>query len=152
MSYTWTTGETITAEKLNNTGGALICTYAYDDDAGQSQLDKTVQEIYDAYVAGTPVYIKYAYGTFGASGTGSYISHTYLAPVIKIYGYAYTDTIRICASWAKFTSTALSSGTGDFLHLPSLVLFSASGMSDHPVFYKNVFATESSSVSSDDME
>lgn len=160
MSYTaheWQTGETITAAKMNNIeegiqeaaqsggGGSLICTCEYSSALNDYVLDKTVQEIYDAFMSGTPVYIKYQYGTLGPSGSGgSYISHTYLAPVVKVYGYAYTDVIRIVASWASMLSNSPSSGTGDLLHSDSVVLFSATSLSDYPVVYRTVFPNPSS--------
>ena len=66
MSYTpttWTTGDTITAEKLNHLeggveaadGGALIVTQS--DTESHYVLDKTWKEIHDAFVAGIPVII-----------------------------------------------------------------------------------------------
>ena len=59
MSYTWTDGELITAEKLNNTGASniLICEASFDGDG--YILDKTTQEIYDALLADIPAYIKF---------------------------------------------------------------------------------------------
>lgn len=55
--HTWSTGETITADKLNhmedgiaNSGGSLVV-HVDDNDT----LDKTWQEIYDALSAGTYV-------------------------------------------------------------------------------------------------
>lgn len=51
MAYTWTNGEVITAEKLNNTCGILIV-HANGDDTTQTEtLDKTWQQICDAPVA-----------------------------------------------------------------------------------------------------
>lgn len=160
MSYTaheWETGETITAAKLNNLetgvqeaaqsggGGVLVCTCEYSSALNDYALDKTVQEIYDAFMSGTPVYIKYQYGTLGPSGTGgSYTSHTHLAPVIKVYGYAYTDTIRIIASWTYPLSNSPSSGTGNYLHSAAVVLFSATSLSDYPVIYRTVYPNPSS--------
>lgn len=48
MSYKWTTGEKITAQKLNTTGNVLIIHATEDSDTGATILDKTWQEIYDA--------------------------------------------------------------------------------------------------------
>ena len=54
MSYNWTNGELITAEKLNATGGgALILTYHSEGD--YVILNKTWQEIRDAFVGGQNV-------------------------------------------------------------------------------------------------
>ena len=145
MSYTpttWTTGDTITASALNKiengiagAGSALICTSSYDDNEGNYVLDKTVQEIYDALLAGTPVYIKYQYGVLGAQGTGTYESHTYLAPVIKIFGYSYTDNIRICASKPNNIG---SKDTKNFLLSPAVAIYSASGMNEYPEYYDTI--------------
>lgn len=74
MSYekhTWETGETITAEKLNNleqgitNAGILVVNGVYDEQANTVTLDKTWQEIFNAPFAVlrpisegiTPVYI-----------------------------------------------------------------------------------------------
>ena len=51
MAYTWTTGETITADKLNNTPGAMMVTET------NGVLDKTWKEIHDAIFSGTVVYL-----------------------------------------------------------------------------------------------
>ena len=44
MAYTWTNGELITADKLNQTGGGDIVFVGIESDT----LDMTWQEIYDA--------------------------------------------------------------------------------------------------------
>lgn len=56
----WSTGDTITAAKLNNIeqgiadGGVLIVNLTYDDQTGDPDgLDKTWQEIHDATIAFT---------------------------------------------------------------------------------------------------
>ena len=56
MSYTWTNGEVITADKLNNTGGSgfLLVT----DTNGT--LDKTWKEISDSINANVPVYVRFS--------------------------------------------------------------------------------------------
>lgn len=60
MSYekqTWSTGETITADKLNHMedgiagaggGGVLVISSVYDEQTETTTLDKTWQEIHDA--------------------------------------------------------------------------------------------------------
>ena len=70
MSYeknTWANGDVITAAKLNkmengiaNAGNAMIVTGSLVND--NYVLNKTVQELYDATVAGIPVYLVYIYG------------------------------------------------------------------------------------------
>lgn len=140
MAYTptnWATGDTVTATKMNkleqgvaNAGSALICTL--NTSGSGYVLDKTVQEIYDALESGTPVYIRYLYGTLPTD----YVSHSYLAPITKVYGYSYSDTIRIVATWTNETS--VSSGTGGYLHAPCTIIFSASGLNEYPSFYRRV--------------
>lgn len=69
MSYTphtWESGETVTAEKLNNLeegasgGGSLLVTVTVEEDTPSSHsttytMDKTWQEIHDALLAGSYV-------------------------------------------------------------------------------------------------
>ena len=144
MGYTpttWNTGDTITASALNKMeqgiadgGGALFTTY----DASISKLDKTVQEIYDALESGTPVYVIYKYGSISTD----FISHSYYAPIIKIYTYDNTDIIRIVATWTH--QSGISSGDGSYLHAPSVVLFSANSLDDYPTFLRRVQVKSSS--------
>ena len=142
MSYTpttWTTGDTITATKLNkiengvaNAGSVLICNSSYSSQASAYVLDKTVQEIYDALLAGTPAYIKYQYGT-----PSDYIGTLYLAPIIKIYNYDFTNTIRICAS-----KPGIYPVTGkDYAFVPCVLIYSATSVNAYPVFYTSVTST-----------
>ena len=138
MAYTpttWATGDTITAAKMNklengvaNAGSVLIVTY--NNDTGR--LDKTVQEIYDAMESGTPVYLNYKYGTLPTD----FVSQKHLAPIIRVYGYQYSDVIRIVAIWTSGTS--VSQGTGDYLFAPCVAIFSASGLNEQPSFYRSV--------------
>lgn len=135
MSYTrhnWIDPETINAAKLNNIedgieeaaqsgGGAMICNASWDDVKANYALDKTAQEIYDALVSGTPVYIKYRYGILGTD----YASNFYLAPIIYVWGYNYTQTIQFMASKPTF----ISSG-----YTPAALIFRASGLNEYPVF------------------
>lgn len=54
MAYTWTDGELITAEKLNNTGGGggvLVVNVNADSSTGNLVLDKTWVEIQEAVVS-----------------------------------------------------------------------------------------------------
>lgn len=154
MSYTpttWTTGDTITATALNKiengiagAGGVLICNSSFDGE--DYILDKTVQEIYDALLAGTPAYIKFQYGTLGASGTGDYTSTLYLAPIIAIVGYAYTTTIRIIASKPMrqiFDNEYYNYAAG-------VLVYSATALDVYPIFHKatsvNTSAMDTSTV------
>ena len=141
MSYTpttWATGDTITAAGLNKieqgiagAGSALICSCSYDDDLGEYALDKTLQEIYDALLGGTPVYVRYQYGILGTDYSGS----IYLAPIIKIYHYDYTNMVRVCA--AKMDGIGAKNGLSAVLS-PSVVMFSATAMNDRPQYYGTI--------------
>lgn len=146
MAYTpttWNTGDDVTATKLNkiengiaNAGSAVICNLT--NSGSGYVLDKTVQEIYDALENGTSAYIRYRYGALPTD----YVSNSYLAPIIKVYGYSYSDSIRIVATWTNETS--VSSGTGSYLHAPCTVIFSASGLNEYPSFYKRVYVASTS--------
>lgn len=145
MSYTpttWSTGDTITASALNkiengiaNGGsGALICNSSNND--GYWVLDKTVQEIYNALLNGTPAYIKFQYGTIS-----EYTGTLYLAPIIKVYNYDDTALIRIVASKPHF-SYSIGGKTSTFS--PAILIYSASGVNEYPVFYTSIYTTSTS--------
>lgn len=146
MSYTpttWTTGDTITATAMNkiengiaNAGGALICTLSFNGD--DYVLDKTVQEIYDALLGGTPVYIKYQYGTIS-----DYVGHLYLAPVVRIYNYDYTNSIRIIA---VRPSNVVNIGSNYGVATSGVIIYSASGLNEYPTFYKSVYTNANTTV------
>lgn len=154
MSYTehtWTTGETITADKMNNIeegiveasqsgSSALICTSSYSEVVGNYILDKTVQEIYDALLDGTPAYIKFQYGGFD-----SYEGSLYLAPIIKVYNYDQTNLIRIVASKPQFVGTV--GGLGNSFS-PAVLIYTASGLNEYPNYYTTVSTTTSSVTTS----
>ena len=150
MAYTptnWATGDTVTATKLNkieqgiaNAGSVLVCTTI--NTAQGYALDKTVQEIYDALESGIPVFIAYKYGILPTD----YTSHKFFAPVIKVYAYNYSTDIRIVATWTIYATP--STGSGDYLHTPCTVLFSASGLSEYPIFYRTIRVNNNSLTSS----
>lgn len=154
MSYTphtWENDELITAAKMNNIeegiaeggSGALICN-AYNDGVHGYVLDKTVQEIYNAINSGTPAYVKFQYGVLGTD----YRSEIYLAPIIKIYSYADLGTVRIVASRPSYIGT--KDGKTDAFS-PSVAIFSASSLSDYPVFYQNIYIPTANVYSNLDM-
>lgn len=74
MSYTptqWSTGDTITAEKLNklengiaNSGGSLIVNITQDDGL---VMDKTFGDIWDAFTGGSTIRFQYIDGGVGYS-------------------------------------------------------------------------------------
>lgn len=60
MAYTWTDGELITAEKLNETGSVLLIKLESFEEVESGTLytyDKTWQEVYDALNNGVPCYV-----------------------------------------------------------------------------------------------
>lgn len=132
MSYTpttWTTGDTISASAMNkiengiaNAGSALMVQY------NNGMLDKTVQEIYDAISAGTPVLWVYMYGDPAGSSSVSYTGDLQLVNIFQVYRYS-TNDFRVCGF--RFS--------GDYTQMvPQVIMFSASSMSAYPSFYKNV--------------
>ena len=139
MSYTpttWQTGDTITATAMNkiengiaNAGSALVVQTSWGNNA--LTCDHTVQEIYDALTSGTPVFIAWAYGTFGVD----ILSHTYFAPVTKIFVYSSTNVYYVCTSVA----TSVNVADVDFAQGPAVALFSASSANSYPVYYKIVY-------------
>ena len=136
VEHTWTNGETITAAKMNNIeegiaeaaqsgGGALIVNSSYSSAVGKHALDKTAQEIYDALLSGTPVYIKYQYGDMT-----DYTGSLYLSPVVRIYNYDYTNVIRVVA--AKPVMALVQSNNN--LAVPGCFIYGADGLNDYPVY------------------
>ena len=149
MSYTpttWTTGDTITATKLNkieqgiaDAGGVLICNSYYDSGKGEYVLNKTAGEIYDALVGGTPVYIKYQYGDIT-----SYSGTMYLAPIIAVVNYAYTDMIRFVASKPKRQNF----DSKYYNYAPGVIVYYADSLNAYPSFSSATSINTSAMVSS----
>ena len=146
MTYTpttWDTGDVITAQKMNNieagiqeASGCLVCDFGYNSALDENCLNKTVQEIYDAFVAGTPVYVRSIYGTLGPSGTGTYSANGLLVPVTFIYGYEYDSLIRICVSQPS-PITGVTGAT--HVYSPGVWILQAGSMDDYPTSYKFIY-------------
>lgn len=147
MAYTkqtWTTGDTVTASKLNHmedgiaegggSGGAMIVTVS--DVNGNLTLNKTAKEIYDALLDGTPAYIVYQYGVLGEDYTG----HLILAPIVKIYNYNNTDLIRVIALKSYMQSVGASPDVAG----PATVIFTADGLNEYPTFHVSVYVNNNS--------
>lgn len=156
MSYTpteWNTGDTITASALNKIengianaggGGALIVTTS--DIGGETVMDKTVQEIHDALMSGTPVYYKFEYGTLGVD----YVSHSWLAPITYVYAYAETDVIRVVVQRPfRLDATATGSVSVSSGYVPGVMLFQASGLNEYPKFYRTIYTTNQTTMATD---
>lgn len=130
MAYTpttWVTGDTVTATKLNkleqgvaNAGNVMIVTGSYIN--GDYTLDKTVQELYEATLAGIPVYLVYTYGTWDAN-TWSDNSLCYMYTVFQ-----YNDsTYRV--AFTRMIGTA-----GAYYPKLGSVVFGASSTNSYPIF------------------
>ena len=147
MAYTpttWNTGDDVTATKLNkiengiaNAGSALIVTSSVVN--GTDTMDKTVQEIYDAFTSGTPVYYKYVYG----NPATDYVTTTWLAPITAIFTYDSANMIRIAVNRPVYRSTTISSINNAMS--PSVMTFQASGMNSYPTFHSVEFTATASS-------
>ena len=117
--------------------GPLICNSVYSSQVDNYVLDKTAQEIYDALLAGIPVYIKIQYGT-----PSDYDGSLCLMPVIKIFNYGPTNTqlFRICASKPSYIG---SKDTYTLTYGPSVVIYQTSNINDYPVFYITIKTIDS---------
>lgn len=162
MSYsptTWSAGDVITAAKMNkieqgivtaessggsSSGGtgALIATCAYNSSLNSLALDKTVTEISDAITSGTPVYMKFRYGT-----SSSFVDDQYLAPIIHVYRYGTSSPeYRIMAAaaynWGNLGNTK------SFCFTPSMIIFRATAANAYPVWYAQVYPASGAFVAS----
>ena len=147
VKHTWVNNEAITASKMNNIedgieeasqsggGGAMIVTSSIVN--GAPTMDKTVQEIYDALMSGTPVYYKFQYGTIGED----YITHAWLAPITYVYTYEVTSFIRVVVNRPFSADVTGTGSSGDYLLVPSTLVFQAVSMNDYPTYYKTVRPT-----------
>lgn len=143
MAYTptnWVTGDTVTATKMNkleqgvaNAGSALIVHYNFSDNA----LDKTYQEIYDAIIGGTPVYLSYIYG----NPATYYQCIQRLVPITTIYKY--DESLRIVATYTRLIGTASSYS---YSFAPTTIVFSASNLNSYPTFYCTISSTTSNNA------
>lgn len=139
MAYTkqtWTTGDTITASKLNHMedgiaegggGGALIVTEV------DSTLDKTFAEIYNALSSGTPAYVSYINETSGPDI--DYQCMTLLSSIFMARKY---DN-----DYAVYARTYYEGQvSGDYYCCsPAVITYHASGVNAYPVFQRTVYPT-----------
>lgn len=123
-------------------GGAMIVTSSQVN--GVHTMDKTVQEIYDALMSGTPVYYKYQSGTIGED----YITNAWLAPITYVYTYEVTNVIRVVVNRPFCQGAGASGSSGDNLLSPSVMIFEASTLNGYPTFYRTVGATFNTTYSS----
>ena len=135
MSYTpttWTTGDTVTASAMNKiengiagAGSALIVEWSPADGV----LDKTLGEIYDAFESGTPVFLRFIYG----SPETHYEGNQRMCPVIQLYNYNYSTELRLIATCAGRANVS-----NDYTFTPAVAIFGASSTSDYPEFIKSI--------------
>ena len=138
MTYsptTWNTGDTITASALNKIeqgiadagggGGALIADY----NLSNNTLSLTVAEIYAAYTAGTPIFVRYIYGD-----TTTYTGNQRMMPIVHLWNYNYANWIRIAASCAE--RATVSGDTNAFT--PAIMIFDATSTNDYPEYVKTI--------------
>ena len=96
------------------------------------------KEIYDAILSGTPVYIKYQYGTMS-----DYMGYLYLAPVVRIYNYDYTNDIKITA---VRPCNITNIGSTDGVATSGTIIYSASGLNEYPRFYRSISTNANTTV------
>lgn len=140
MAYTpttWATGDTITASAMNklengvaNAGSAMILTTTVI--GGNTVLDHTMKEIYDAISSGTPVYFNYTYGAYT-----DYVAERCLAPVISFYKY--DNAFRIAIS-KPFVNQAV--GGTFYLALPALAIYGTADINSNPAKIKTVYVPD----------
>ena len=138
MSYTpttWTTGDTITATKLNkiengiaSAGSALIATASNLNNTSNplgygSTLDKTFTEIYTALSGGIPVYVKAVIST---SGLSDYTTVASLGQVVS--AFKYNNDYRVYVS----AHCSASINGYNFAQRNALICFDASSASGYP--------------------
>lgn len=141
MAYTrttWSTGDTITATKLNNieqgivnldnaSGGGgggsssseLLVTVTKSTSGGSTTytMDKTYAEIYNAFTAGTHVYVQYNSGDGQTiSGNGNYTKNR--GQVVTIYKYLSTYRIGVATS-----TPGTAAGDSTISLFPSIATF-----------------------------
>lgn len=142
MAYTpttWTTGDTVTATKMNkiengiaNAGSAVIITET------NATLDKTFAEIYDLIHSGTPCYIKRLEAEADEGLDNTYAYNIQLMPIVAIYKY--NDVYRIYSSHA---TAPLSQSSIYNIGAPAIVTYQVSSSDDYPTFLKTTYVPQS---------
>lgn len=135
MTYTkntWTTGDTVTAAKLNNmedgiaAGGVMIV--EVEGINGMLTADHTFAEIFEAMNGGTPVFLHIA----SEDDLEAWATASQFYPVVL--AYKYDDVFRIAASAARRTVLEGVVGFG-----PAIYLMTASTPSSAPVYYATFY-------------
>lgn len=145
MSYTpttWTTGDTITATKLNkmeqgiaNAGSAMIVDTngQYISGVGEFEYNETLNatfaQIYDALADGIPVYIRRNIEEGGYSEDYACCSALYSV----LCAYKYDDSYRVYA----LSNNIWYYASKFYLGQPAIVTFSASSPSSYPTAIVN---------------
>ena len=94
MSYTWTNGETITANKLNNTGGDGIFVVTQTQSGDNYVLDKTYNEVLAAWNSGMLPVVVYNN------------SDCILLYVVEYIGFNENSLYEVFADGNSFTSSS----------------------------------------------
>lgn len=113
MAYTWTTGEVITADKLNNSGGNFVINFTstYDETSGEyaTTADKTIDEVIAAYDAGQ-IPLAVIGGQFDLNGSTEEYDPEYCY-LSKVYdGRSENDGIEFCFNGTVSLSGPTSDG------------------------------------------
>lgn len=171
MAYTrttWSTGDTITATKLNNieqgivnldnaSGGGgggsssseLLVTVTKSTSGGSTSytMDKTYAEIYNAFMAGTHVYVKYFSSTPSSLNNGNYSLNR--GEVVTVYKYINAYRVSVSCSWYVTTTDG-----GNFLEVmaPTIATYGFTSSSsssttvgnNYPKLIRNVYAAPAS--------
>lgn len=142
MSYTpttWTTGDTITATKLNkiengvaNAGSAVIVTET------NNTLDKTFAEIYDLVHSGTLCYIKCLLNESTSDLDSDYGYYIQLMPIVAIFKY--NEDYRIYSSHAI---AHVSESSIYNIGSPAIATYQASSSDGYPTFLKITYVPQS---------
>ena len=147
MAYTpttWTTGDTITATKLNkmeqgiaNAGSAMIVgtNDAYAEATASGTMDKTFSDIYNALKSGTPVYVKIGYETSGPST--DYACGMGMLSVLSAIKYDTSYRVYVADK-----SLGRVTGGDYYVGAPCIKTFTASSPSDYPTYSNAVVPSQ----------
>lgn len=109
----WQTGDTITAEKLNNiengiAGTVLVVNYSEDPNIpNKFVFDKTWQEIYDVFSAGGLVTVGYSFNDGGYEGVNR-------NPVVEVYSGEGTYAVGYRENRISYANTDSADGYPHF--------------------------------------
>ena len=149
MSYTpttWSSGDTITAAKLNKLeqgvanagsggGGSEALIVTVSGTGNTRTMSATFGEIYNALKAGTPVYLQLGINEEGSIDS-SYNCNQNLVPIVEAYKYDTMYRVYTCE-----VTPAYFQALSDTLGSPMVRVFQASSSSDYPTFLRRVYVS-----------